>query len=380
MRDNGGQWISAVLDQVKGSPLSELIGEYVSLKHKGKDEYLGLCPFHAEKTPSFRVYDRRGYFRCYGCGENGDVIAFVQKHDNCDFIAALKHAADFWGFGTGTYQARPRRELRKETDEAAYRRKALQAQSAKQIWLSGIKADGTLVETYLREVRGIRTHLLPGRVIPASIRFIAAHEYWHTRAGGTLQLMGTFPAMVTAMQAASRDIVGVHQIYLDPQTGDKLRLPDPDQHGKFLPAKKMRGTQWATAMRLGPASKDMGSSEGIENGLVCMAEGGPVVWAAGSLNNLAGPGIGEGQPRPDDPLRRLPSVYPDMREPAYTLPPECMFNMIIKDNDSKDPLSADCLFERAGRRRALEKRSVRFLIPPRGCDLNYVALNKAGAA
>lgn len=376
MRDNRNDELK---DQVKNAPLSELIGEYIDLKQKGRDEYLGLCPFHTEKTPSFRVYDRRGYFKCYGCDAHGDVIEFIQKHDNTDFIGALKHAAAFWGFDDGTYKARPRREIQHDTNEAAERRKAAQSLSAKQIWLSGIPADGTLVETYLRDVRRIRTHKLPGRVIPASIRFIAAHEYWHTRAGGNLQLMGTFPAMVTAMQAADRNIVGVHQIYLDPKTGDKLRLADPDHAGRFLPAKKMRGTQWATAMRLGHAAKDMGSSEGIENGLVCMAEGGPVVWAAGSLNNLAGPGIGDGQPRPDNPDRRLPSVFPDMNQPAYTLPPECMFNMIIKDNDGKDPLAANCLFERAGRRRAIEKRSVRYLEPPIGCDLNDVVMDKAGA-
>lgn len=374
MRENKAA-ISRMLNAVKAAPISELIGEYIALKNKGQDQYLGLCPFHAEKTPSFRVYDRRGSFKCYGCGEGGDVIAFIQKHDNTDFISALRHAAAFWGVDDAApYKPAPRKVVVQETDEAAERRKAMQQQSARDIFLSAAPADNTLAETYLREVRKIRTHRLPGGKIPVSIRFIAAHDYWHTRSGGKLQLMGTYPAMVTAMQLPDRTIAGVHQIYLDPKTADKLRLPDPDQAGKFLPAKKMRGTQWATAIRLGHAAKHMGASEGIENGLVCMAEGGPVVWPAASLNNLAGAGIGEGEPHPDKPGRRLPTVYPDMKQPAYALPPECMFALIIKDNDSKDPKSAACLFERAGRRMAILKKTVSYMEPPLGMDLNDVVL------
>ena len=56
--------------------LSELIGRRVRLALKGR-EYIGLCPFHNEKTPSFTVNNEKGFFHCFGCGAHGDVIGFI---------------------------------------------------------------------------------------------------------------------------------------------------------------------------------------------------------------------------------------------------------------------------------------------------------------
>ena len=67
----------------------ELIGQTVSLKRRGKD-FVGLCPFHQEKTPSFHVNPSKQYFRCYGCKEGGNAIDFVIKRDRVEFIDALK--------------------------------------------------------------------------------------------------------------------------------------------------------------------------------------------------------------------------------------------------------------------------------------------------
>lgn len=67
----------------------ELIGQSVSLKRRGKD-FVGLCPFHQEKTPSFHVSPSRQFFHCYGCKEGGNAIDFVMKRDRVPFIDALK--------------------------------------------------------------------------------------------------------------------------------------------------------------------------------------------------------------------------------------------------------------------------------------------------
>lgn len=67
----------------------ELIGATVTLKRDGT-RYKGLCPFHSEKTPSFTVDPKKQRFTCYGCGEKGDVIDFVEKIDGCDTVEALK--------------------------------------------------------------------------------------------------------------------------------------------------------------------------------------------------------------------------------------------------------------------------------------------------
>ncbi|WP_022853891.1 DNA primase [Thermodesulfatator atlanticus] len=70
----------------------EVIGEHVSLKRSGRN-YLGLCPFHADKKPSFTVNEERQIFHCFGCGVGGDVIAFYMKFHNLDFVSAVKELA-----------------------------------------------------------------------------------------------------------------------------------------------------------------------------------------------------------------------------------------------------------------------------------------------
>ena len=71
----------------------EIIGEHVNLKRSGV-RYLGLCPFHHEKTPSFSVHAGQQFFYCFGCGESGDVFSFMMKYHNLDFPAALKRLAE----------------------------------------------------------------------------------------------------------------------------------------------------------------------------------------------------------------------------------------------------------------------------------------------
>jgi DNA primase len=68
--------------------IGEYIGTFVSLRKRGND-LVGLCPFHGEKTPSFHVHPDRGFFKCFGCAAGGDVIRFVQLHDNLGFVDAL---------------------------------------------------------------------------------------------------------------------------------------------------------------------------------------------------------------------------------------------------------------------------------------------------
>ncbi len=69
-----------------------LVEDYVRLEQRG-DSYWGLCPFHAEKTPSFCVTPSMGIFKCFGCGEGGDIFEFFMKIENCDFMDALEMMA-----------------------------------------------------------------------------------------------------------------------------------------------------------------------------------------------------------------------------------------------------------------------------------------------
>ncbi|RYX99029.1 DNA primase, partial [bacterium] len=74
----------------------DLISEIVVLKKSGSG-FLGLCPFHQEKSPSFNVNQQKQIFRCFGCGEGGNIFQFHMKYHNLDFKHALKELADRCG-------------------------------------------------------------------------------------------------------------------------------------------------------------------------------------------------------------------------------------------------------------------------------------------
>ncbi len=86
--------IAEVRDRAR---IDDVIGSHVSLRSAGGGALKGLCPFHAEKTPSFQVTPARGFYYCFGCGEGGDVITFVQKISNLTFAEAVEHLADRYG-------------------------------------------------------------------------------------------------------------------------------------------------------------------------------------------------------------------------------------------------------------------------------------------
>ena len=74
------------------SDLSEIAAGYMQLKRRGRN-MVGLCPFHGEKTPSFNIYTEDGHFYCFGCGAGGDVITFIMKIENLDYLEAVKFLA-----------------------------------------------------------------------------------------------------------------------------------------------------------------------------------------------------------------------------------------------------------------------------------------------
>jgi DNA primase len=80
------------------SPVADVIGEHVTLKSAGGGSLKGLCPFHDERSPSFNVTPARGFWHCFGCGEGGDVISFVQKIDQLSFTEAVEHLAARVGY------------------------------------------------------------------------------------------------------------------------------------------------------------------------------------------------------------------------------------------------------------------------------------------
>ena len=72
------------------------VSRFITLQRKGKT-YWACCPFHHEKTPSFAINEIEQYYHCYGCGESGDVIKFIEKYENLSFMEAVKYLADSVG-------------------------------------------------------------------------------------------------------------------------------------------------------------------------------------------------------------------------------------------------------------------------------------------
>ncbi len=110
-----------VIDEVlNGVDIVDVVSAHVHLQKKGAG-YMGLCPFHNEKTPSFSVSSQRQTFHCFGCGAGGNAITFLMKYDNMGFQEALKQLADKAGVML------PEASYSKDAKERAQKREQLLA-------------------------------------------------------------------------------------------------------------------------------------------------------------------------------------------------------------------------------------------------------------
>lgn len=123
---------SSIVERIKQKlDIVDEIGAVVPLRKSGK-AFKGLCPFHGERTPSFYVYPE-GWYRCFGCGENGDIFTFVEKQQGVDFREALALLAERAGIAleSGTREG----EAHQESPEAAARKRLRALNEAAAIWL-----------------------------------------------------------------------------------------------------------------------------------------------------------------------------------------------------------------------------------------------------
>ena len=109
--------IEDVLDQTN---IVDVVGEYVALKKRGRN-YFGLCPFHHEDTPSFSVNEDKQIYKCFGCGQGGNVIGFVQELEHIPFADAVRRLAERQGIKI------PERELSPEEQRRMQERQSLLA-------------------------------------------------------------------------------------------------------------------------------------------------------------------------------------------------------------------------------------------------------------
>jgi DNA primase len=246
----------AFLDELRSRVrLSDWIGRAVRLERRGR-EYVGSCPFHRDRTPSFTVRDDKGFFHCFGCGAHGDVIEFVSRYDNLDFGDAVRRLAAELAAGipVADHTARPDRIV----DQAERRERIAYA---RRLWARGRDPRGTLVEVYLRS-----------RELPLAgvLRFA---PYCRNR-----ETQRSLPTMLAPVVDVNGNFIAVHRTWLRPDGSGKADLREP---------KMSLAPIGGGVVRLAPPAPMLVIAEGIENALTAIAAG-YAAWSALNAGNLAG--------------------------------------------------------------------------------------------
>ncbi|MEY1640473.1 DNA primase [Tenuifilum osseticum] len=135
----------------------EVVKEYVTLRKRGVN-YLGLCPFHNEKTPSFTVSQAKGIFKCFGCGKGGNVVNFIMEHERLNYVEALKFLAKKYHIEIEEKEVTP-----EEIEKRNERESLMVINSYAQRYFSDMlhkHSDGkTIAMAYFRE-RGFKDHII----------------------------------------------------------------------------------------------------------------------------------------------------------------------------------------------------------------------------
>ncbi len=112
-----GYFMDRQVQQIKDrTNIADVVGTYVQLRRAGRT-FVGKCPFHKERTPSFHVSPERGTYKCFGCGEGGDVFSFIQKMDGIDFPTALRQLAERAGVKLDPQRFRQKLPQEREKEE-----------------------------------------------------------------------------------------------------------------------------------------------------------------------------------------------------------------------------------------------------------------------
>ena len=245
--------MSAFLEAIRqANPLPIIAARLVPLRQSGR-EWTACCPFHADRTPSFTIYDSGRRFKCFGCGASGDVLDFVQRA----YRVTLPQAARMLSAGEAPFcadNARARRMREVVADQSQ-----TSTANAQAVWKRAIPADGTLAEAYLRW-RAIDPPY------PAALRF-AALPFGNSK---------PLPCLVCAVRDIAGRVTGIQRIWLADDGQGKAAVPKPK-----LSLGRLRGG----AIRLGDldGSGAVTVCEGPEDGLSLAAiVGGPVWVAAGA--------------------------------------------------------------------------------------------------
>ena len=248
---------------VARAALVEVVERTVQLRKSGR-EFIGICPFHEERTASFTVVPTKGFYHCFGCGAHGAAIHFVMRTEHVGFGEALRSIVEKAPIAT---PIEPRSESpgRKRNDQRQSRNRA----TTLKLWRESLAAAGSVAETYLREARQITL------AVPPTLRLHPYLEYYDED-GPTGRY---WPALLGFVQGPDRRFRGIHMTFLRRDGSDKA--PEDRQ-------KKMLGAVSGGALRLGPPAPRLAVAEGIEEALsIAQACPGLVVWSGLSTTHMA---------------------------------------------------------------------------------------------
>lgn len=339
-----------------------------ALRREGR-ELVGPCPNCGGKD-RFSINLDRNVFLCRQCDARGDVISLVAHVLGTDFKGALDHLAgaaidlDPREVARRKERARLERE-RQEAEAARYRLAAIR--DAVTIWKNARSALASPVVDYLAK-RAIR---LPA--IPKALRFLPDHPYVR-KIGGRLVTLHSGPCMISAIQGPDDRLAAVHQTWIDLSTASgKAEIWDADT-GACYPAKMVRGSKKAGAIRLGgdPAAGLLIMGEGIETTLSArvVAPFGPATyWAGVDLGNISG--------------RMLPpknSGLPDPSDARAFVPPAWVRRLVLIQDGDSDPVMTrakllSCIYRAQA---AIPGLSAEIVHPGKGRDLNDILRDRGG--
>ncbi len=297
-----------------------LVGRDVKLRKRGADQW-GLCPIHAEKSPSFKVSETRRAFKCFGCGVSGDVLDYLRLVHGMELSEALEYLAveagltpDREGRNPPVRQSIAPPTVHDDSDQDEQRR----IDFARHIWREARALSDTPAEVYLRE-RGLRPS---PEGWPPSLRYHPALKHGPTG----LRL----PALVGGITIwPDRHVVAIHRTFI---TADGTRKAPVSQNRMML------GRCAGGAVRLAPAGSELVIAEGIETAFSVQQATGKPAWAALSTSGIK----------------------------AVALPTEVRTIIIAADGDDPGEKAA----QEAARRFVAEGRTAKIARPPIGMDFN----------
>ncbi len=142
---------------IQRADIVEVVEQFVKLRRRGSN-YIGNCPFHNEKTPSFNVNPAKGIFKCFGCGKGGDVVSFIEEYEKFSFVEAIRWLADYYNVELEESEPSESYKVQQQVEESLRILNEFAAAYFHDILLH--QEEGQLIGLSYFEERGFRRHII----------------------------------------------------------------------------------------------------------------------------------------------------------------------------------------------------------------------------